>query len=174
MASYSENDTWYAGLGGTFNLSDDRVRATVGAFYGHINYRFWGIGSDAGNQDEYAEIKQEIPVAVVEAMYRIFDGGYLGLGYIGGKSDTTMRLNGLGLPPGFDTIKDTLQIGAVEVPFQYDTRDNQMYPRKGWLVDASAILYRESVGSDFNSENYSIGANSYIKMRENDVLAFRG
>jgi len=171
--SYSENDTWYAGTGGAFNLFNDNLRLEAAMFYGEINYRFWGTGSDAGSQDEYADVKQKIPVIYATAKYQILNNTYLGLGYIGGKTDTTLKLNATELPPGFDTIEEKTQLGAIDVPFQYDSRDNQMYPRTGTLVNADAILYRESVGSDFNAETYSIGANKYVTMRETDVLAFR-
>ena len=107
------------------------------------------------------------------AKYQVFPNGYLGLGYVYTRTETTLTFDDPALPPDGAAVDETLKIAAVEVPFQYDTRDAQRYPRDGWLVDAKAMIYRRSVGGDINTESLTLSANRYITFRERDVLALR-
>ena len=171
----TQNDSYALGAGGRFNLLNDHLRIDAAAAKLNINYRFYGIGSEAGSNDSYADVNQQMPVYYANAKYQIFPNGYLGLGYLGARADTRIAFSGqeVAPPPEYNGDDNILNIAALEVPFQYDTRDEQLYPRSGWLVNANAIFYNEAVGSDFNTESISIGANHYISVRDQDVLALR-
>jgi outer membrane translocation and assembly module TamA len=56
---------------------------------------------------------------------------------------------------------------------EIDSRDHEQFPRDGWLVKAKTMLYRESVGSDFEAETAKLIINHYRPMRDQDVLATR-
>ena len=169
----TESDSYAVGGIGEFNLLDDHIRIEAAAIYMEMNYKFYGVGSDSGDQDFYLDVNQETPAYYVNARYQIFPNGYLGLGYVGANVDITYSSESPDLPPGILPISDTTRIGGVEIPFQYDTRDDQQYPRDGWLVDASGLFYSEAVGSDFNAESYSLAANRYLPVRGKDVIALR-
>ena len=169
----TENNSYAAGGIGSFNLFNDNVRIEAAGIYLDLNYKFYGVGSDAGDQDIYLDVNQKTPAYYANAKYQVFPNGYFGLGYLGANVEMTYSSDSPEVPPGVLPLSDTTRIAGLEVPFQYDTRDNQQYPRNGWLVDASGIFYTEAVGSDFNAESYSVAANRYIPVRGKDVLALR-
>jgi len=86
--------------------------------------------------------------------------------------DSTLRLDFPDPPPFFDpSLK--LDLGAVTIPMQFDSRDREQAPTAGWLINGRASLYRESVGGDFDADIFVVDVNHYRPVRERDVLAFR-
>jgi hypothetical protein len=169
---YSENDSYFVGTGGKFNLADDRFRLDTAAAYMDINYRFYGVGNEAGDDGLSVRLTQRSPFYFVTGKYEVFPDGYLGLGYMYSDIETKVGLGDV--LPGSPELVFDLKVAGVQVPFQYDTRDDHQYPRNGLLVDAKAMLYRELAGSDVEAESYSVSANSYTSIRNKDVLAIRG
>ncbi|MEP4149269.1 MAG: BamA/TamA family outer membrane protein [Halioglobus sp.] len=174
MASYAENETWSAGAVGTLHLLNDDLRIDTALIYFDMNYRFWGTGGESGDDSEYIDINQKAPLVHANAKYQIFPKTYLGLGLFASEIDSTYKLRGLDLPPELEEIEEKNSLVALEIPFQYDTRSNQQYPRDGWLADASAMIYDDALGSDVDTETVMLGVNKYITVRDRDVLAFRG
>jgi len=173
VGKYTENKSWAAGLGGKFNLLNDNVRIRGGVAYMDINYKFYGIGNGAGDEGQSVDIAQQAPLAYVSGTYQIFPNLYAGLGFLGGTVETAAD-PGVALPPDAPAdINLDLNVNALEIPLQYDTRDDDIYPRSGWLVDVRGFIQREALGTDFDSESVSIAANHYRSMRKRDVLAFR-
>lgn len=169
----TENNDYAFGGIANLNLFDDNVRIEAAGIYMDINYKFYGVGSDAGDQGIYLDVNQSMPAYYAKAQYQILPNTYLGLGYMGANVDITYSSTSPYVPPGILPISDTTRMAGLEIPFQYDTRDDQQYPRQGWLVDASSVFYREDIGSDFNAESYNFAANKYLPVRGNDVLALR-
>ncbi len=67
----------------------------------------------------------------------------------------------------------TFNLRAITIPLRIDSRDDENFPRSGWKVDGNVVMYRESVGGDFDAETYKLAFNNYLPMREQDVLASR-
>lgn len=44
---------------------------------------------------------------------------------------------------------------ALGPVFQLDSRDDQMYPTRGWLVDLTAMFMSDQLGSDSTMQNYT-------------------
>ena len=175
MAMVSDNGSFAVGAGGYWHLFDDQLRVKAGAAYVDVNYRFYGIGNILGDRGVSIPLNQEIPLGFASASYRVWSKLYIGLGYARGSVDTRIRLD-LNLPPefpAFPAFGATVDIGAMELPLQFDTRDHEQFPSSGWLVDGRVMLYREDLGSDFEAETYKLSANYYHSIRDNDVLAFR-
>ena len=168
----AENGSNIYGAGVKLNLLDDKLRITAGGGYGDIRYRFYGIGREQGDLGIGVDILQEGPAYFVKARWRLFGRFYAGLGYLGGHIDTRLRF----VPdePGqFLDPKLALDVGAVSIPLEIDTRDHEYFPRSGWLWKADARFYRDSFGSDFDTETFKMSANHYLPVRENDALATR-
>jgi hypothetical protein len=168
----AENGSSVYGGGVKLNLLDDRLRITAGGGYADVRYRFYGIGRDQNDLGVGVDILQEGPAYFAKARWRLFGRFYAGLGYLGGNIDTRLRV----VPdvPGllFDPTL-SLDVGAISIPVEIDSRDHEQFPRSGWLWKADARFYRDSFGSDFNTETFQISANHYLPMRERDVLASR-
>ncbi len=66
-----------------------------------------------------------------------------------------------------------MDLGALWVPVQFDSRDHEQFPRRGWLIDGDTKIYRDDFGSDFEAETYKLALNHYRAMRTRDALALR-
>jgi hypothetical protein len=168
----AENGSNIYGAGAKLNLLDDKLRITAGGGYADICYRFYGIGREQGDLGIGVDILQEGPAYFVKARWRLLGRFYAGLGYLGGHIDTRLRF--VPNEPGqFFDPKLALDVGAVSIPLEIDSRDDEYFPRNGWLWKADARFYRDAFGSDFDTETFKISANNYLPMRERDVLATR-
>ena len=172
FAMVAENGSNAYGAGGNFHLLDDKLRIKVGAGYADVRYRFYGIGNNDGENGVSVDILQEGPLYFVSASWRVWSKLYVGLGYLGGNVDSSLRINFPDPPPFFDpSLK--LDIGALVIPVEFDSRDHEQFPRDGWFVSGRSMLYRESLGSDFDAETYKLAVNNYRPMGEQNVLALR-
>lgn len=170
---FSENKSWAGGVAGKFNFLGDRVRAALGAAYADINYRFYGVGNEAGEAGISARIDQQLPLYFGSVSYQFFPNTYFGIGYLSSNVETRLRLGFLPPELDFPITNFDLTMASVVLPFEYDTRDNEQFPRNGWHVSGRAMLYRDAVGSDVDTNVFQIAANRYLPMRERDVLALR-
>lgn len=170
FAMFAENGSYAYGLGGNLHLVDDRLRIKAGAGFADVRYRYYGRGDGQNQLPLDIDILQEMPMYFAQGLWNVWNRLYVGLGYLGGEVDTRVKItiNNPNLP---DSI--ALDIGALTVPFEFDTRDHEQFPRKGWLVDGRATYYRESYGGDFDSDIYKIAFNYYHPVGDTDVLASR-
>ena len=80
-AGYYDSRTWFAGVGGNINLSQDRWRISAGIGVVEANYDFYGIGSDAGANAIKYPIKQTGTAGVITVLRLIGSNFYAGAGY---------------------------------------------------------------------------------------------
>lgn len=76
----AENGSWAVGGGTYLHLLDDRLRVKFGLGYADLNYRFWGVGNEAGDLGISVDINQTAPLGYVSATWRVWSKLYLGLG----------------------------------------------------------------------------------------------
>ncbi len=167
----AENGSHAYGAGANLHLLDDNLRVKAGAGYLDIRYRFYGIGNKAGESGISVDVLQEAPMYFAKASWRVWNKLYVGFGYLTGEVESRLRFVRPDTPFIDPILK--LDVGAFTFPIEFDTRDHEQFPRKGWLVNGEAKLYRESAGGDFDAETYKITINHYRPMREQDTLAFR-
>ena len=168
----AENGSNIYGVGVKLNLLDDRLRITAGGGYADVRYRFYGKDRDQNNLGIGLDILQEGPAYFAKARWRIFGRFYAGIGYLGGRVDSRLRFTIEEPGQLFDPTL-SLDVGAISIPLEIDSRDHEQFPRSGWLWKADARFFRESFGSDFDTETFKISANHYLPVRENDALATR-
>jgi outer membrane protein assembly factor BamA len=170
-AMTSENDSYFYGAGTYLHLLDDKLRVKAGIGYADVKYRFYGTGlvNDLGI---YLELQQKMPLQFVSVTWRVWNRLYAGLGFLNSNVETGFDI-AQGDPGGFGDFTFDLDVAAIELPLQVDSRDHEQFPRRGWLVNGRALLYRQDVGSDFDAEVFSLTINNYLPMRERDVLALR-
>jgi hypothetical protein len=171
FAMIAENGSKAYGGGANMHLLDDKLRVKVGAGYADIRYRFYGKGNDIGSTGISIDILQKGPLYFATASWRIWSKLYLGVGYLGGNVDSRLRVI-LPEDPFFDPVLN-LDIGAFVIPIEFDSRDHEQFPRDGWYVTGRSVLYRESMGSDFETDIFSLAVNRYLPMGEQNVLALR-
>ncbi len=170
FAMVAENGSYAYGAGGNFHLLDDKLRVKVGAGFMDVRYKFYGIGNRDGDFGVDVDILQEAPMYFASASWRVWKKWYVGLGYLGGNVDSTAIITVS--TPFFDpSVK--LDIGALVVPIEFDSRDHEQFPRDGWFISGRTMVYRESLGGDFDVETYKLAVNNYRPMGEQNVLALR-
>lgn len=165
----AENGSDAYGAGTHLRLRGDKLRIKAIAARADIRYRFYGIGNS--NSDLDIDILQKGPLYRLSASWNVWKKLYVGLGYRYGSVDTRIQIRE-DPPPDLGPVYD-VNLGAIAIPIQIDSRDHDNFPRSGWLISADTLLYRESVGSDFEGEVYRLSANHYHPMRDEDVLASR-
>lgn len=168
----SENESYVYGVGTYLHLFGDELRIKAGAGYGDINYRYYGTGNILNEIGLSVQIRQKMPLYFVSTTYRVWNQLYMGIGFLGGNVETGIDVR-FEEPPPFLDVNYDLDLAALEIPLQFDTRDHEQFPRKGWLINGRALLYRTDLGSDIDTETFMVNFNNFIPMRERDVLALR-
>jgi hypothetical protein len=171
FAMGAENGSYAYGGGMHLHLAGDKIRIKAGAAYADIRYQFYGIGNSIDALDFDIGILQNGPAYFASASWNIWSKLYVGLEYRSASVDTRLRLN-LPSPPAFDPVV-SVDLAAISIPIEIDSRDHNQFPRDGWYIAGRTVLYRKSAGSDIEAETYKLSANRYIPMREKDVLATR-
>ena len=169
---YAENESWGAGLLQRMSFGGDRWRVMGSLFHAEMNYRYFGIGADS---DASIVLDQDMDLALAEGLRRVAPNFYLGLRGMYAETLVGPRLPDITLPPGLDPdfLKVDLTLATLAPRLQYDTRDNEFYPRSGLLVDATAAVSREAIGADLDYERYDASINYYRPLGERGVLASR-
>ena len=168
---FAENGSYAYGAGANLHLLEDKLRITAGAGYGDIRYRFYGIGNASNDLGFSFDILQEMPLYFATASWNVWSKLYVGIGYLGGEVESRLRI----IPPELPFLDPALKvdIGAINIPIQYDSRDHEQFPRNGWLINGRTKLHRKSAGSSFDAETFKLAINHYRPVRDQDVLAFR-
>jgi len=166
----AQNGSYAYGAGANLHLLNDKLRVQVAGLYVDVRYDYY---SDVlPDRDLVVPIRQDGPAFFVTGSWRVWKKLYVGLGYLGGKVDTVVRTEAIGLPPAL-IPEVTFNLRGITIPLRIDSRDNENFPRSGWKIDGNTILYRESLDSDVDADTYKLAFNNYRPMRENDVLATR-
>ena len=168
----AENGSKIFGVGAKLNLLNDRLRITAGGGYADVRYTYYGNDREQGDVGIGLDILQDGPVYFAKARWRLFGRFFGGLGYLGGQIDTRVRFTPDGPPPLFDPTL-SLDVGALTLPLEIDSRDHEYFPRNGWLWKSDATFYRDSFGSDFNADTLKTSINHYFPVRDSDTLATR-
>ncbi len=58
--------------------------------------------------------------------------------------------------------------------FQWDSRDDVFYPKRGVFMDSSLDLFSQSLGSKFTYQYAKVAFNKYVTLSKHQVLAVRG
>lgn len=147
------NGSWGAGLGAQMHTSGDAWRLLGGGMYVDVRYKFYGIGRES---DVGVGLRQKMLPVRVQALRRIARHVYFGLR--GQYSSVSIATDFDSVPPPFvpferDPKKFTEVLLAPVLDF--DSRDDEMWPTRGWYVDAAASFFSSAFGSDSTMQNYT-------------------
>jgi hypothetical protein len=176
-AGYTSSGSWGAGAAQSTRLRGDQLR--IDGFLGYVeaHYRFYGTGAGAGESGVSVPIVQKGWVFAPELLFQVAARTFLGLRYRGLRVETALD-GGTGpvLPPEIaaalpDSITVTSSGFGPKVTL--DTRDHDMNPASGVLVELRTNFADESFGSDFDYQTYELAGN-YYRRTGRGVLALRG
>jgi hypothetical protein len=153
-AFYTENGSWGVMAMENARLAGDRWRLRLMVGHPEVRYDYYGIGEDAGNAGRSVEIQQNMNMATVAALGRVANNVYLGgtalyLGASVSLRDTT----GLGLPPAAADISD-MQLFAVGLQGEADTRNDDYWPTHGTLARLKAWFFVDALGGERSFQRY--------------------
>jgi hypothetical protein len=175
-AGVTSSGSWGVGAAQSTRLRGDDVR--IDGFLGYVDlrYKFYGAGSSAGMSGQSVPILQKGFAFAPELLFKTARGMFFGLRYRGVRVETAVDGDPGVLPPAVAAaLPDSITIvsSGIGPRATFDTRDNDMNPSAGMLVDLRANFADDSLGSDFDYETYDFGAN-YYRRAGPGVLALRG
>jgi outer membrane protein assembly factor BamA len=160
---FTENDSFVAGIGPKLYLREDTWRLSGGLGYGNVQQKFYGIG--ATDPDEYVSMSSEVGQVQVQALYRVWTNSFVGpsLQYSRNRfrgedaaADAVLEAAGLNYDYDHNTVP-----GLV---VQWDTREDQMAPRKGIFVDANLRGASEDLGSTSSFQRLGLAYSQYLTL----------
>lgn len=183
---FTNNGSKAIAIGGKLYLKEDKYRLTVGIGHAGINADVFGVGKNAGDSGIFLPLNAKGNGFIVEGLFRLAKGIYLGprVQY----RNLALSLNreeanipDLDNPPErvediVAAIRDSLfrqKTVAMGPRFQWDTRDNTLYPTRGVFLDVGADFFGTAIGSKFTYQYYKVAFNKYSTLAERQVLGFR-
>ncbi len=149
--------------------------------YGEVGYYryffyYFGIGND---NDVFTEENDEptayeepyytnFPRVRINALREVAPNFYVGLQSWFDNQDIVEKDTSVfaRLPKNETLGSDGGIISQVGLVFNYDSRDNPLYPTSGSLVELLTTFNNKAIGSDFNFNRYSLDASKYITFNE--------
>jgi hypothetical protein len=166
---YAEGGSWAALAAHRGYWSGQHYRTTAGIATGELIYDI-ELRTD-GTERKFG-MTQEFSGITLQAATRIGSSGWLGAGYTRGTTDVLIRSPPLSLPEGLSPTA-RIDISNVLLNGEFDTRDNDLYPRSGHHVQAEALIARQDLGSDDDYSSLELEWNAYHPFGERHVLAWR-
>jgi Omp85 superfamily domain len=166
---YAEGGSWSALAAHRGYWSGQRRRTTVAVATGELLY---DIELELADSDRKLGLQQQFSGISLEAAQRVGASGWLGLGYRGG--DTQVEIPGFADPLPEEIVPGTtIELSNVLLTGELDTRDSDLYPRSGRYAQAEALIARHELGSDYDYMSLELEWNSYRRIRDAHVLAWR-
>jgi hypothetical protein len=169
MGFYTSNDSWGGGLAQMLHLDDDRYRALIAGAYFDVNFDFFGIGSDAGDEGESVPLNQTGYGGMADFRVRLWRDWYAGPRYRFGKTTASADVTNSRVPiPAADLDLRTASLGPH---VERDTRSDQFYPRAGSWFDLVMAFAGETIGGRRNYQLYQAAFSTYSSLSARQVLA---
>jgi hypothetical protein len=170
---YAENGTWAAGLASKLYVDEDRYRITAALLHGDVRYSYFGTGTSAGQSGVSIPLNQQVNGGIFETLFQVTPGFYLGPKYLGANMHVQANTDEINSSINIPQSQINTTFSGLGIHAQWDTRDSQFYPRKGYLADVEAIFHDPAIGDDFSYQVINLAYNTYISLAQNQVLAFR-
>ncbi len=138
---FNENGSDLNAVGGRLSLFDRKLQVRFGIGEGELFYDTF-VGNFA------VPVKQEVTGYLLSLGYGVRDD--LTIGVIGRYTDSVISPDAGALPPSFPIQDVELEVGRAGVFAEYETTDNDVFPRTGWRVNLSADWGSASGSEDFD------------------------
>jgi len=175
-AGLMSSGSWGVAASQSTRLRGDDLRIDGVLGFAEVHYRFYGAGASAGESGVSVPIVQKAAVFAPELLLQVARRTFLGVRYRGIRVETVLEGGTGPLPP---SIAATLP-GSITITSSgfgpkatFDSRDHDMSPASGALVELRTNFADKSFGSDFDYQTYELSANYYRRMGRG-VLALRG
>jgi len=168
LGQYSDTDSIVAGMQARTSFDEDRQRLIAGMVYGYVKNDYsdyLGTGVPLKSNANVKGILARYTYRVHGNWFAGVQGLYQNFGVSGETSFDDMVLDILGVAP--------YKSGGVGLVAQYDSRDNENSPTRGWLLNLNNMAYRESLGANDEFDVYRADFRYYMPHGDGNVLAVR-
>jgi len=168
----TENGTrgWFGANLGSWR--GGRLRTIAALADVDVNLDFFGLGGDRVS-DAGLGYSVEGEGGVVGGSFQLGETQlWLGMRYASVATNVTLQTPLLELP-GVSPADYDLKLGSLTPAVTFDRRDNFFTPTRGWYVDLSVPLFRESFGSDRDFETLNLTTMYYHPLGRSLYLAVR-
>ena len=162
-AGWMSSGTWAVGVAQSTRLRGDELRLDGFLAYADLRYRFYGAGAAAGTNGASVPIAQKGFAFAPELLWQVARRTFLGVRYRGVRVETAVE-DGSILPPSVaDALPSSITVtsSGFGPRAALDTRDNDMSPAAGMLLELRANFADEAFGSDFNYQTYEVSGNLF-------------
>jgi hypothetical protein len=178
---YTSSKSWAWGVGTSLFLMEDRFRIIAGVGDGNLNYDWYGTGHDSGEGGRSLAISQAAAGLLVEPKVRVFERLYVGPRYLFARTTVALRRDSALLPdidpgnrvPQIPPLDLEVDIAALGVRVERDSRDSQFYPRTGGLIDLKIDFFSPKFGGDRSFQSYEVAYQGYNGIGSKNVIAYR-
>ena len=173
-AGITSSGSWGVGVAQSTRLRGDKLRLDGFLGYADLRYRFYGAGADAGTTGTSVPVIQKATAFAPELLLQVAKRTFVGLRYRGVRVETALERGSL--PPAIAAVLPgsiTITSSGFGPRATLDTRDNDMSPSSGVLIDLRANFADEAFGSDFTYQTYELSGNTYRRAGPG-VVALRG
>jgi outer membrane protein assembly factor BamA len=168
MAQHSNTDSTIAGAQAKTSFDEDRQRVLAGLLYGYVRNDYsdyLGTGVPLHSNGELKSFIGRYTYRVKGDWFVGVQGIYQNMAVTGETQFDNDFLNLVGVRP-YDS-------GGAGLVAQYDSRDSENSPTKGWLLNLNNIAYREWLGGNDNFDVVRAEARYYWAHGTGNVLAVR-
>ena len=161
-AGITSSGSWGVGVAQSTRLRGDKLRLDGFIGYADLRYRFYGAGADAGTTGTSVPVIQKATAFAPELLLQVAQRTFVGLRYRGVRVETALESGSL--PPAIAAVLPgsiTITSSGFGPRATLDTRDNDMSPSAGVLIDLRANFAEEAFGSDFTYQTYELSGNTY-------------
>ncbi|TVZ41205.1 surface antigen-like protein [Alteromonadaceae bacterium 2753L.S.0a.02] len=171
---YTDSESKVLGVFHDNHFADDRFRLKAMVGVGDLNLDFFGIGTTASDLKITYNIRPKISYLQFLVELPRAENHYLGLSHLYSDAELRFRFefeldpeNPVSLP-GLTFNSVTSSLGIV---YNYDSRDNNFYPRKGANISVSYTSDDERWGSEYRFERLNLNYRHFVSLSHNQVLA---
>ena len=161
-AGITSSGSWGVGVAQSTRLRGDKLRLDGFLGYADLRYRFYGAGADAGTTGTSVPVIQKATAFAPELLLQVAKRTFVGLRYRGVRVETALESGSL--PPAIAAVLPgsiTITSSGFGPRATLDTRDHDMSPSAGVLIDLRANFAEEAFGSDFTYQTYELSGNTY-------------
>ena len=132
---------------------------------------FYGIGNETQESDEEIYTTQTFGVDL-DYLRRVADNFYVAFGYKMTQSNIIdVEEGGMLAQPGLIPGNTGGLTSGIGTGIRFDTRDNNLCPAMGFLIDARVNTYQQWTGSEFKFTQLKIDLRKYFQPFKRHVLA---
>lgn len=174
-ALYTDTESYAVFAGQKAYLARDRVRLTAGAGKGTFNLDFFGIGQAAGGRGRSIPIVQKGQGGIAEVLVQVAPHIFVGPHYRLIDLKTSINLAELPFPDlQIPEVELRSRSSSLGLSGEYDTRDSEFQPTRGYYGTALWLHADKALGSDFNYDRVELKLAGYHRLDPKSILAWRG